>query len=254
MRLLLGKDYGRLGELHVEEPFAGVACALSVGAQASTPAARFKGDARFPNEDCLLVGQEGSRLLLAVADGHLGHQVSHEALTRVADWGSLPRSRGELALLCLGLTEPPLPTPGGTSLLVGVLDQASGKGFALSWGDSSLVVLGPEQVVRWWRGNESFLRGTEPCDPSLAETIDFELGPDNLLLLFTDGINECHYRSPLTSIAEPELAQIRQRTGPAPLELCRALGQQALQGVRGFPGGEDNLGLIVAQQLQSPTT
>lgn len=250
VRLWLGKDYARLGQLHCEQPVPGVACALSVGAQAGSPASRFKGDERFPNEDGLLVGQDGARLLLAVADGHMGHQASHEALTRVGDWGCVPRNRGELALLCTGLTEPPLPGTGGTSLLVAVLDQSSGKGFALSWGDSSLALLAPERLLQWSLGNECFLRAPEPCEPERAVALEFELGFDDLLLLFTDGINECHYRSPLTSIMEADLVAVRQRAGGEPGDFSRALGELALAGVRGFPGGEDNLALIVAKRAQ----
>ncbi|GMU52092.1 MAG: hypothetical protein AMXMBFR33_12380 [Candidatus Xenobia bacterium] len=245
---MLGRDESRYGEFSLVEPVEGVACALSVGSDPDAPSLAFKGDRAQPNEDGLLVGWEESRILLAVADGHRGQASSHLILARVADWPRVPANRGELALLSTGLTEPPWPGRSGTSLLLAVFDPRSGEGFGLAWGDSSLCLVGPAGARFLTRGNDKFLRGDAPCEPTWGEALSFQVSPDELLLAFTDGVNECHYQSPLTSVGADDLVNAL-RSGPSPAAVCREVTQSALRGVRGFPGGQDNLALIVASRL-----
>lgn len=245
--LLLGREESRYGHFRMEEPLEGVACALSVGSDQASPSLSFKGDPLVPNEDALLVAWSADHLLMAVADGHRGALCSHELLQRMAGWRAIPHNQGELALLTTCLTDPPWPGPSGSTLAVAVMDRHRGRVFGLSWGDSRACVLRQEQAQYANLGNERFLRGNQPCEPDWSETLDLQLDSGELLMLFTDGVYECHYRSPLTSVGLEDLARARNQAGSSAGSVCQEVVTQALHGVRGFPGGQDNLALIVAR-------
>ena len=71
--------------------------------------------------------------------------------------------------------------------------------------------------------------------------------PDQLLLVFTDGVDECHYRSPETSVTGEHIADIVRRVDDEPLRAANDITSLALAGVDGNPGGQDNIAIIAAQ-------
>ncbi|MEL6713436.1 MAG: hypothetical protein AAFP86_06665, partial [Planctomycetota bacterium] len=72
--LLLGADHADAGAI-AERRIGASACALSVGGPAAVERKR---GADVPNEDALFAGDDGTRALHVVADGHWGHAASHE--------------------------------------------------------------------------------------------------------------------------------------------------------------------------------
>ena len=64
--LRLGRDHGEYGRYEQGESSPSVAWVLSVGSDKRSPSREFKGDLAIPNEDGLLVLEEGERVLLAV--------------------------------------------------------------------------------------------------------------------------------------------------------------------------------------------
>jgi hypothetical protein len=261
------------GEDHVEaHAFAmhGLAsgrgwCALSLGGH--TVLRRKEGEA-VPNEDALCIVEAGERVLLAVADGHFGHNASHgviarlaaaldgsEVAARAADT-ALPCDIGELTALVLGLVEqcraPSARSAGqgATTLLVAVLDRAARAVFGVTVGDSSAVAIGVDSGVRWLSmTGRNYLdpSAAAPFDPARLATFQVPVVPGDLLVVFTDGVNECQYGSPATSIGPRHLEALAIRSTWDVEAFVEALAALALEGVDGHPGGEDNLALAATR-------
>ena len=248
--LLLGQDHATWGDFTLERSASGLStCAISVGADPRSPSMSSKADRTLPNEDALFCLEDGPLVLLAVADAHFGIEASHTLMQQIASSTiEVPQAFDALAELVGGL--PALQTAGESSstLLVAILDREQGTGFGLSFGDSSLVAVSSEGArhLNVRRPHYIHLRGPGPIDPGDAHAFNFFVQPGSLLLAFTDGINECHYRTPGTSIGTQHLEDLFARTGPQPERFARELIQLALAGVDGNPGGEDNIALIVS--------
>ena len=237
------QDYGVIEQRH---PHHEVTTCLSVGADPDSPSLAAKGSRSQPNEDGLLVAREGSRFLLAVADSHFGCAASHRLLTHLSErLASIPESTGELALLCLGLCDPPWDDDSASTLLVLVVDCHSGEFFGYSWGDCSAVQTVGQRVLALTRDDADvdYISNFDAPEPDRAEVLGGTLERGDSLLLFTDGINECHYRNPDTSLNLLHLQQLLEQHKP-PRDWARAVVEAALQGVGGFPGGQDNIALI----------
>ena len=84
-------------------------------------------------------------------------------------------------------------------------------------------------------------------DPRHASSFAFEAAPGELVLAFTDGINECHYRYPETSVSPQHLQSLLAEIGAEPERYARRLVEMALAGVGGHPGGQDNIALVVVR-------
>ena len=247
---LLGQDELRYGARTLVD--AGpVAAALSVGADPAAPSLAAKGDPDCPNEDALCVLLEGPRALLVVADSHFGLQASHQ-LVQILSRASMPTSRGALwTLLDVAVGSPPLATDqSATALLVALLDRSQGRVLGLSVGDCSLAWVGPDGTGAPLnaRTHDYVCPGDELVSLRVrARMINAPVPADGLLLAFTDGVDECHYRQPATSIRPHHLQALFERTGPAPARYAAELMQMALEGVDGHPGGQDNVALVVAR-------
>ena len=222
--------------------------AISVGRDPIRPRMSSKGSRHQPNEDAALPCEEGSRTLLAVADAHHGIDASHELIGAHGAMRMPDRLRGALARLgslgnCAGhWTNPPRP-----SLVAvhrpetGARDSGSRSGTPPSCG-----------LARTARGcinvrRAQFVQSAQPGRPGsrIRPRLPLLLRAGELLLAFTDGINECHYRSPETSIGQrPPGTGIRSTRRPAGA-LCEGLMELALAGVDGNPGGQDNIALVV---------
>ena len=132
-------------------------------------------------------------------------------------------------------------------MLAAVVDRVDGACFGLSYGDSSIVTVDHDGARRRSVPGPGFVDPRDPAtlDPSRARPFRFETGDAQLVLAFTDGIDQCHYRSPATSIGPGHIHRLFVRTGPKPRAFAAALADLALAGVDGHPGGQDNLALTV---------
>lgn len=248
--LLLGEDhtgYGAATCRFVSGRRA--ACAISAGARPDVPSAAAKFD---PNEDAVLVVDAGGSCLLAVADAHYGCEASHRLLARLAETVT-PDVANLYELGCavasLSDTEADPDHPSSTTFAVAVLHRVSGHGFALSFGDSSVALVGGEAGVRvLTTRNHGYVTLARPgtLARERAQSFRFLAPPGALLLAYTDGVDECHYGRPETSIQPHHLEVLFGETGPDAETYARRLADLALHGVDGHPGGEDNIALAVA--------
>ena len=249
--LLLGEDHTTYGEVEVRTLNEGrTACAIGPG-RAPTAASAV---AKFhPNEDAVLVVDDGDGVLLAVADAHHGREASHRLLRRLSERlaPDLPNLH-ELAEAVAAPADDLESDPDSfseTTLLVAVYQRRARRGFGLSFGDSSaFLVGGSEAPRRLARKRDLFVTPARPDSlvRDRAESFRFLGAPDRLLLVFTDGVDECRYGRPDRSIQPSHLDTLFDRVGPEAEAYARALARMAMDGVDGNPGGEDNLALAVA--------
>ncbi len=246
---LLGMDHCDFGHLHAAAQAEGrTAAAISPGGEAVRVR---KIDLPIPNEDAALAIDDGPYTLLAVADGHHGYAASHELLAALAE---RPVPRDPLALLATlrHLLLPPddADPEARSTLLIAIWDRLHARGFGLSFADSSLYIVSPHAPPATpARKDRAFVSPWDPpsLDPRRAQEFAFTADPGDLLVAFTDGIDECHYGRPETSVRPEHLWNLLAEAGPDPLAYARALGGLALRGVAGQPGGEDNLALAVTR-------
>ena len=253
--LMLGKNHQEYGQVS-ERTLGLVTAYLSVGKDPQSPSLAFKADRRYPNEDALLVRQKGDLYLLAVADAHFGTEASHQLLQRL-ETSELPEIDLEhesavwiLRELCETIQQPSLPGRSGTTFLLALYDADSGKVLSLSTGDSTLATLKGGVWTIHNRHDSKYLHLDLPSFPEEWQTLSFGLEPGSLLALHTDGIDECHYRCPETSLRSPHIEALWKGLPDEPLEqrarrFGRELVQAALDGVDQNPGGQDNIALLI---------
>jgi hypothetical protein len=250
--LKLGCDHREYGRYALGRVSGRTIWAISAGAKPSSRSQRAKGDPEYPNEDGLLAADQGDRVLLAVADAHFGREASHDVLRDLAaKLPPLPAGSDELAELVRGLARnDPVPDYASeTTLVIAVYDRAARAGFGLSFGDSSFAIVGeaghrqPVDVPGSYYASPA-RRGS--LSPKLADTFSFTASRGDLLLAYTDGIDECHYCRPETSVTPQIMAELWRENGDEPEAYVRRLVELALSGVDGHPGGQDNLAVVAA--------
>lgn len=243
--LLLGADHCDYDAVYLARTARTVG-AISVGNEQSQS---FKEPREIPNEDALLAIDDGPRTLLAVADAHFGPESSHEILDRLFEGlASVPRSPAELLDAVQSTRDPSRSRrySSETTLMVAVLDREAQGGFGLSYGDSSLVLCHTTKGIRRPHAkNEHYVTPCRPStfDPKGAVKFVFPVDPGTLVMAFTDGIDECHYRHPGTSIQGGHIQSLWKQSEPNLEAMTRGLVELALSGVGGYPGGQDNVAL-----------
>ena len=85
LTLLLGADHPAFGAVEMRVQAEGrTAVAISAGGAGPSGAEARKQGVAVPNEDAVLVVDEGPRTLLAVADSHHGHEAACDLLAQLA--------------------------------------------------------------------------------------------------------------------------------------------------------------------------
>lgn len=253
--LLLGLDHTDYGAVHAVSQHGGrTAAAISVGGDYVRIR---KGDLAVPNEDGCLAIDDGDATLLVVADGHHGHWASHGLLEGLASAdvpGDLLPLLSTIQRLGQQLPADRSALPEGllvarSTLLAAVVDRRRQRVFGASYGDSSIFALSDDRLPeRFGRKDEHYVSPWSPSslDPRFVREFSFPVAAGDLVVVCTDGIDECHYGQPATSVG-PEVMQRLHRHAKSPLAFAQALAAQALAGVDGHPGGQDNLALVVAR-------
>src|SRR5262249_35687799 len=147
----------------------------------------FKGDLDVPNEDAVLALDDGPLTLLAVADGHHGAAASQHLIATLAQRPIPPDPLALIALLRALQGEPDLEAEDQTTLLIAVVARARSAGFALSFGDSSLLVLAAAQPpVQVNRKGRTYVSPWHPgsLDPRRAQEVAFSVTPGDLVVAF----------------------------------------------------------------------
>ena len=250
--LELGCDHSEYGRYALGRVSERIIWAIAAGTKPEARSLRAKGDPDYPNEDGLLAAEQGERVLLAVADAHFGREASHDLLADLAGkLSSLPANPDDLAerVRSLARRNPPPDYASETTLVIAVYDRAARTGFGLSFGDSTFAVVGASGHRRPVDRPGSYYasparRGS--LSPEIADRFAFTGNPGDLLLAYTDGIDECHYRKPETSVTPQIMAELWRETGSEPEAYVRRLVELALSGVGRHPGGQDNLAVVAA--------
>lgn len=249
--LLLGQDYITYGNIGVCELDEKTACAISVGSDKLSPSLANKGNKLFPNEDAVLMLRKNNWLLLAVADAHYGHWASHvimagliHTFSRNNQVFNKPRTLYDLLYTIPESYMEPDQKSASTALII-CINTNNGKGVGLSYGDSSAMLINHQEAVRINHKNINFVSVNTPesYGPQFADEFDFVMRPNETLLLFTDGVDECNYCSPSTSVNE---SHILEQYHLQPKTVCQYLinlTDLALKGVNGNPGGQDNIAI-----------
>ncbi|MCA9775790.1 MAG: endonuclease/exonuclease/phosphatase family protein [Candidatus Eremiobacteraeota bacterium] len=220
---------------------------LSTGSDPQSPSLSFKASTLFCNEDALLVKQSNERYLVAVADGHFGLETSHALLSRLADL-PIPTDLEGLREVSHGLQFPALDSGAGSTLTVAVVDLAEGACWGAYTGDSRAALVSDEGFHQLTEDNQRYVYFNRPLEREEWCTFSSPIGPGALFLMFTDGVNECHYRCPETSIQPGHLTTLWSHVYPHVERFGELLMELALGGVGGHPGGQDNIALIALKR------
>ena len=243
--LLLGRDHAAYDEATVVSVTTDLAAAMSVGADRRSPSLAFKADPDCPNEDALCAVVDGDRTMLAVADAHYGPESSHALIAGLHRHaaGRAPGDEAALHELLGRLDEPPV-TESETAFVVAVHDRASGRLFGVSVGDASIWIVN-SGVATGPVNDHTRSYVTSSWDDHASLPFDLRVEAGDTVLMFTDGIDECHYRRPATSIRPDHAARVVTNAEGDPARIAADLTQLALDGVDGHPGGQDNIALLV---------
>jgi len=249
--LLLGEDYGEYGAIASTIVGSRAAAAISVGSDPDSPSQQFKYDPNTSNEDALCVMEAGSWAGYAVADAHYGPESSHMLISRLHTiWSKIqPTDVNHLGQMIEFLRNGDLPTTESeTTLLVVVYDRATREGYGISFGDSSFVIVGPGHSAEPInRRDGRYVTAAERSSLLHGSAFRFQANHGDLLLTYTDGVDECHYRQPKTSIRPAHVTAVATGAGLDPLATVDGLTRLALTGVDGNPGGQDNVAIIAAE-------
>lgn len=247
---LLGEDFSTYGTISSTGVGSEAAAGITVGADEDSPSKQWKYDADVDNEDALCLIAAPDWIGLAVADAHYGPESSHMLISRLHDiWEKVrPNNLDHLQQMVEFLRQgDPARTDSETTLLVAAYDRESGTGFGLSWGDSTLAIAGPDRVPRRVNPHDSrFVSARQRGSLRHGGQFSFAAEPGELILVYTDGIDGCHYRHEQTSVQPSHIHEIAREKNFVPLDVVNGVMSLALRGVDGYPGGQDNIVMAAA--------
>lgn len=248
--VVLGRDHGNWGAVASTEVGSLGGAAISVGSDPDSPSGQFKYDPDVSNEDAGCLHSAIDWTGLAVADAHYGPESSHLMIERLHTmWGKIrPTDLNHLAQMIEFLRQgEPAVTESETTLLTVVYDRVARTGFGISFGDSTFAIAGPNRSATPINQHDHRFVSTAHRE-SLRHGFAFEFKAvsGELLLAFTDGVDGCHYRSPKTSVLAADIDRVASSCNYKPHDTARAVTELALEGVRGNPGGEDNVVVLAA--------
>ena len=248
--LVLGRDHQAWGQVASTAVGSLAGAAISVGSNPDSPSSQFKYDPNVANEDAGCLHSAHDWVGMAVADAHYGPESSHLIMQRLHTmWEKIrPTDLGHLAQMIEFLRQgEPATTESETTLLTVVYDRATRTGFGISFGDSTFAIAGPGRSATPLNPLDGRFVNTVGRDSLRHGTaFKFQAEPGQLLLAFTDGIDGCHYRNPQTSVQAQDIDMVALQSGYEPHATARSLTELALAGVRGNPGGEDNIVALAA--------
>lgn len=245
--LLLGKNHSQYGEVSYCHVGKNVACAITVGSDKKSPSLLFKGNDAELNEDAVLAVQHGNSLLLAIADAHFGLWASHSIISSLSKCADKITDLSSLYIVLQKLCDEQRDASkrSETTLAVLSLNLVTGEGFGISFGDSSVLIASPSKLRRLNSKNSVYvsLNTASLLNADIADEFKFRLVTGECLVVFTDGIDECHYGSPETSVTDEIIHELAMKSMCDVGTFIKELICTALKGVNGNPGGQDNIAM-----------
>jgi len=255
---LFGEDHGNIDQFGlsvVGGPLSGnsaTACGLSAGGQGVLTR---KGPSRVLNEDCVLAFDDGRRVIQAVADGHHGHEASHLTVELLAaiveESGTTLSPEKVLEQLHPRWVDANSGASDGSRCTLALLTIDRGEGVmeGVSLGDSGIFLGNMESGVRRVVPPNTFYTapwdpGSHGIPPSASFRVPVKSG--DWVVTCSDGVHECRYETPEDSLGMDDLEALMIRAGRSPEIFVETAVRLALEGVRGNPGGEDNIGLVAS--------
>ena len=245
--MMLGEKHRQYGEITYCCVGENIACAISIGSDKNSPSLIFKGNKKSANEDALLAVRQGEYVLLAVADSHFGLWASHSIITGLAN--NLKRLTTPQAIYSvlhdLCSTDHNHKENSETTLLIVSVNRLTGEGFGLSFGDSSALLVSNDTVLRLNTKDSHYvsLNKALSFESGTANEFNFNIKTGEVLMVFTDGVDECHYGHPETSVNDGHIQDLFLQNQGDIKSFVSQLALLALSGVNGNPGGQDNLAI-----------
>jgi len=101
---------------------------------------------------------------------------------------------------------------------------------------------GQDRIVN--QADGLYLTPTKKSVAQAGTSFSFEANSGDLVVAHTDGIDECHYRNPRSSVQPEHVIEIAAQQNYAPGKFVDELMGLAMRGIRGNPGGQDNIAVI----------
>lgn len=248
--LLLGERSIRYGQIECCHIDRYIACAISVGSDVASPSLIYKGNKDSPNEDAVFGCVHEGRVIVAVADSHFGHWASHAVISGLFESRGKLNSFESIYQVCNSIcdTKHNHTERSETTLALVSIDTTTGQGIGVSFGDSSILRINSAGVLRQNVKNSHYITPNRPLsmEASFANELKFSMDKDDVLMLFTDGVDECHYGYPETSVQDNHIHELYSKYPRNVAQFVSALAALALSGVNGSPGGQDNIAIAAA--------
>ncbi len=246
---LYGPSFVDPGQVEVRTLGERSACSISVGALAAIT--RKKPEAA-PNEDALYLHDDGQIAVHVVADGHYGTEASQALVQSMAEIFDRQGTQMDLSMaygkMAQAWRQRPDQGQSRSTMIIASLDRGRGTVQGFTIGDSACFLVGPAGITRLDTPSRNYVAPWDYYSLGVPPSSYFEAEAPagSVFVCCTDGVTECHYGEPESSIQPEDIAEIVSRTGTDPKALVEALGVLALTGVRDQPGGEDNFAITVS--------
>lgn len=247
---LYGPAFVDPGQVEIRTLGERSACSISVGAQAAI--ARKKPKAA-PNEDALYLHDDGQVAVHVLADGHYGTEASGALVESMAEIFDREGPRMDLSMaygkMAQAWRQRPDLGQSRSTLIIASLDRTRARVQGFTIGDSACFLAGPNGITRLDTPSRTYVAPWDYYSLGIPPSSYFEAPApaSHTLICCTDGVTECHYGEPETSIQPNHIAEIAARTGSDTKALVESLGVLALTGVPNQPGGEDNFAITASR-------
>lgn len=247
--LLLGEDHGALKQFAVTASAdQRAALAISSGWELAAASKRAKGSKDHPNEDAGWLAWGEEHAVAVVADAHHGREASHDLLRAIHERDDLPPTEPAELKRWMAKVIASLPASSarsGAAVLLVVLDRARHEATYWATGDCTAYRITArgrvERVIRRRSGYFHRADGSQ-LSPRAAR---LTLRRGDGLLLATDGLFECCYGDASRSVQPEDIEATLAVAPPDAAGTLAAIMKLALTGVRGQPGGQDNVCLAL---------
>jgi len=245
---MLGKDFATHGDIGYCALSENITCAMSIGTEQTVSSLSYDAFCKHSNEDALVAALHDDSILLAVADAHFGDWASDTLITglsershNISDISSIYKILDNLHELYSDSTK-----ASETTLIAVSINRKTRFCEGISIGDSTAMIINNEHVKRINLKSHNYASPNYSANmyEAISDEFFFQLSDNDCLVLFTDGVDECHYGHPETSIGDEDILAVYKKFSDDSMKFTSQLTKLALSGVNNYPGGQDNIAII----------